>query len=101
MKQYTDAPITFTVTGVNMTQVTEPHVTFRQGMVVVDVTDLTILDASNFTLSLTQEETARFREGDVEIQLNFFDSNGDRQASDISTVPAERNILKRVLTDGD
>ena len=101
MKQYTDAPITFTVTGVNMQQITEPHVTFMQGDTVIDVTELTILDASNFTLKLTQEQTALFMIGDVEIQLNFFDGNGDRQASDISTVSAERNILKRLLTDGD
>ncbi len=101
MKQYTDAPITFSVTGVNMTQITQPHVTFRQGDTVVDKTDLTILDASNFSLSLSQAETARFIAGGVEIQLNFFDGNGDRQASDIAVVSAERNILRKVLDDGD
>lgn len=101
MKQYTDAPITFTVEGVDMTQVTQPHVTFRQGDTVVDVTDLNILDAGNFALSLTQAETSRFRTGAVKIQLNFFDSNGKRCASEIATVDAELNILKRVITDGD
>lgn len=101
MKQYTDAPITFTVEGVDMTQVTQPHVTFRQGDTVVDATDLNILDAGNFALSLTQAETSRFRVGAVKIQLNFFNSNGKRCASDIATVDAELNILKRVITDGD
>jgi len=101
MKQYTDAPITFTVEGVDMTQITQPHVTFRQGDTVVDVTDLNILDAGNFALSLTQAETSRFRVGAVKIQLNFFDGNGKRCASDIATVDAELNILKRVITDGD
>ena len=98
MKQYTDAPITFTIDGVDMTAISNPHVTFRQGETVVDVTELNITGASAFSLVLTQAQTALFREGDVSIQLNYFDGN-QRCASEITKVSAERNILKRVLTD--
>lgn len=99
MKQYTDAPITFTIDGVDMTSISQPHITFRQGETVVDVTELHIFDASNFSLVLTQAQTALFREGDVSIQLNYFDGSGQRHASEVAKVSAERNILKRVLTD--
>ena len=98
MKQYTDAPITFTIDGVDMTAISNPHVTFRQGETVVDVTELNITGASAFSLVLTQSQTALFREGDVSIQLNYFDGN-QRCASEITKVSAERNILKRVIAN--
>ena len=47
MTQYTDVLINFTVNGVDMTTVSQPHITFTQDNMVLDVTDISIMNAEN------------------------------------------------------
>lgn len=99
MTQYTDFPITFEVDGIDMTQVTQPHVTFRQGYIVIDVTDIYVSDSTHFTVLLTQAQTARFQPGYIQVQLNYFDG-GERKASEVVEISASLNLLKRILSNG-
>lgn len=99
MTQYTDASSTFTVNGgLDLTSITQPHLTFRQGETVVDVTDITILDATHFTADLSQAQTARFKIGTAKVQLNFF-VNGKRDKTEVAKIDIDENLLKRVLSN--
>lgn len=100
MTQYSDASFTFTVEGeLDLTSVTHPHLTIGQGETVIDITDINILDAGNFTAELDQEQTALLRPGTAEIQLNFF-INGKRRNTDKALVNIDGNLLRRVISDG-
>ena len=102
MTQYTDVAITFTVTGVDLTTITEPHVTFEQGYTLIDVTDVNIVDASTFIVNLTQEQTGQFKEGAIKVQLNFFNALGKRKANKTPvSIPVGSNLLKRILGQDD
>lgn len=101
MKQYTDVPITITVNGVDLTTISQPHLTFSQGYnTVVDITDITIISATACSVVLTQAQTGLFKLGDIQCQLNFFDGTGKRKASEIATIAAESNLLRRILSNG-
>lgn len=47
-------------------------------------------------VNLTQEDTARFREGDVEVQVNWI-IDGKRYASEIGIAHATRNVQAEVV----
>lgn len=100
MTQYTDVLINFTVNGVDMTTVSQPHITFTQDNMVLDVTDISITDAQNFSLILNQAQTGRFKVGNVKVQLNYINNVGKREASDIAEISATSNLLKRILSNG-
>lgn len=98
MTQYTDVIITFTVHGVDMTTVSNPHVTFEQKFgAIVDVTDINIISPEAFSVTLTQAQTAKFSVGDISVQMNFFDSQGLRHPTDIKTIEVGSNLLRRIL----
>lgn len=101
MTTYTDLPITIRVTGYDMTAADNIHVTFRQGAVVVVVTDITVDSATQITLVLTQWQTGRFK-GDkpIEVNINFFDANGLRKASKTATIGVDSNLLERIINNG-
>ena len=101
MTQYTDVLISFTVTGVDMTTISEPHITFEQGNTLVDVTDIDIIDASTFAVRLSQAQTGRFKDGAIKLQLNYFNALGKRKASKPAEISAQSNLLKRILGDED
>ena len=101
MTQYTDVLISFTVTGVDMTTIREPHITFEQGNTLVDVTDIDIIDASTFVVRLDQAQTGRFRAGAIKLQMNYFNALGKRKASKTAEIPVGSNLLKRILGDED
>ena len=97
MTQFSDSSLTFTVEGgLDLTTITHPHLTFRQGGTVIDVTDIHVLDASNFVAELTQAQTGKLKVGTAEIMLNFF-VNGKRSNTSKATVTIDENLLKRVI----
>ncbi|MBQ7687173.1 MAG: hypothetical protein IJT28_08100 [Bacteroidaceae bacterium] len=53
--------------------------------------------ASTIHFSLTQMETFRFRNGTIDIQVRFIDSNDVAYATEIKTVAAERVLLNEVI----
>ena len=66
----------------------------QNGSIIIEKTgtDLTVTDES-IELTLTQEETLRFRPGEVLIQIRYVFPNGTADASNIIRTTAER-ILK-------
>lgn len=101
MTTYTDLPITIRVTGYDMTAADNIHVTFRQGAVVVVVTEVTVDSSTQISLTLDQWQTGRFK-GDkpIEVNLNFFDADGLRKASKTATIAVNSNLLERIINHG-
>ena len=89
--------LTFTEKDLDLTQAEEVFVTFKQACQVMTVTgeDLTVGEKT-ITVSFTQEETAAFCEGDVEIQANWIIA-GKRAASEKVTYQFTDNLLKQVI----
>jgi hypothetical protein len=89
--------LTFTEKDLDLTQAEEVFVTFRQACKLMTVTgeDLTVGEKT-IAVSFTQEETAEFCEGDVEIQANWIIA-GKRAASEKVTYQFTDNLLKRVI----
>ena len=52
---------------------------------------------STIHFSLTQMETFYFKNGAIDIQVRFIDSNGVAYATEIKTVVAERVLLNEVI----
>lgn len=98
MTQYSDAPFTFTVgEGLDLTRISHPHATFKQGGYVIDITDLRITSSSTFEVCLTQRQTSMLREGEVKVQLNFFTQEGKRDNTGTAIIVVDENLLKKVL----
>lgn len=100
MYTYSDTVLTFTIPGLNIQTATNPHVTFKQKFrEALDVTELNVIDDHTFTIRLSQEQTARFKEGIVEVQFNFFNSAGNRQPSSKAKLEVKDNLLKQVISN--
>ena len=99
MTQYTDAALTVEVEGgLDLLTVEFPYLTIRQGEAVA-TPEIQILSSTSFVFTLTQAETARFRVGTAQMQLNFF-IGGERGATDIVTINITENLLRRVIPYG-
>ena len=90
--------LTFTDKDLDLTQAVDVFVTFKQACKVVTVTgeDLTIAEKS-ISVSFTQEESAQFFVGDVEIQANWVMGDGQRAASEVVLYQFTENLLQRVI----
>lgn len=98
MTQYTDVTITFSIRGVDLNTISNPHVTFSQKFgALVDITDINIISPDAFSVTLSQEQTGQFSVGDISVQMNFFDSQGKRRPTNIKTIPVGSNLLRRIL----
>ena len=89
--------LTFKEKDLDLTQAENVFVTFRQACKLMTVTgeDLTVGEKT-IAVSFTQEETAQFCEGDVEIQANWLIA-GNRAASEKVTYQFTDNLLKQVI----
>lgn len=57
---------------------------------------------TNISVPLTQQETAAFNfDGKVSVQVNFINSQGVRDATEIKKVSVFRNLLDKVIAYGD
>ena len=81
----------------DLRQVANVYVTFasNRGLLTKTGNDLNIGEKS-IVVNLTQDETARLY-GDVRIQANWVDMEGNRTASEIATQTISENLLKRVI----
>jgi len=104
MIQWTDAPLTVHVNGVDLTAVSDIHLTFTQNEIELDYTTengLTVLGAHDFTLTLDQKTTGALRPGiPVLAQLNFINANQKRRASTQTQIPVGSNLLRRLISNG-
>ena len=96
MTRYTDARLALSIDGVDITTATDIHVTFRQGGVMLDITNVTIVDGS-LIVSLTQKQTKMFSASPktTEVQVNMLIGE-KRVATDIAKITIADNLLRTV-----
>lgn len=110
MINYTTPTIPLTVEGVDLTG-NDVYVSLEQGKTELTKTgaDLVIetetqgqTTDTNITFTLTQTESAMFDFGkSVSIQVNYINSSGVRDATEIKTIRVMRNLLDEVIAYGD
>jgi len=90
--------LTFTEQSLDLTQAQNVYVTFRSGMNVITKSggDLTV-EQKRISVYLSQNETAKFHVGDLEIQANWTTGNGGRVASEKVHYEITDQLLKRVV----
>ena len=109
MIRYTTPILPLEVEGIDLTSNENVYVTLEQGSIELTKSgsDLTIqyssqTDISTITFTLTQQETAAFALArPVNIQVNFINSAGVRDATNIATIPVMQNLLDKVIAYGD
>ena len=90
--------LTFTEQALDLTQAQNVYVTFRSGETLMTKSgaDLTIAEKS-IGVYLSQEETAKFKVGYVEIQANWTMAPNRRAASNIVRYPISGQLLMAVI----
>lgn len=90
--------LTFSEKELDLTQATGVYVTFKQAGKLVTVTgeDLTV-EQKTISVGFSQEETAQFCVGDVEIQANWVTGDGNRAASEVVKYQFTEQLLQRVI----
>ena len=111
MINYTTPAIPLIVEDRDLTQGQDVYVSFEQGPTELTKTgtDLTITTSSrgtitdsNIVLVLTQEETAMFNlKQAVNIQVNWINASGVREATEQKRISVFRNLLDKVIAYGD
>lgn len=98
--QYTTPTFTlnFTEQSLDLTQARNVYVTFKSEGTLITKTgeDLTV-EQKSISVYPSQEETARFRTGNVKIQANWTTPTGGRAASEVATYIITDQLLKRVV----
>ena len=90
--------LTFTEKDLDLTQATDVFVTFNQAGKIINVTgeDLTVTQKT-ISVSFTQEQTAGFCVGNVQIQANWL-IGSKRAASEVVTYQFTEQLLQEVIT---
>lgn len=101
MRRFTTPTLTITVEGVDLTA-QEVMVTFQQRnrKLTVERPAMELVDGDTvISVPLTQLQTGGFAEGSAEVQVNWLDGHGHRDATTIGAVQVERNLLAEVVDD--
>ena len=101
MRRFTTPTLTITVEGVDLTA-QEVMVTFQQRSrtLTVEQPTMALVDGDTvISVPLTQLQTGGFAEGSAEVQVNWLDGNGHRDATTIGAIQVERNLLDEVVED--
>ena len=53
------------------------------------------------SVSFSQEETAKFKPGNAEIQVNIYYNNSERDVSSKGQIEVRDNLYKKVISDGN
>lgn len=90
--------ITFTDDELDLTAASGVYVTLKQNNVELTKTGTDIaVSAKQIELVLEQDDTVKFAEGFVNIQVNWVFPNGKRACSDVQTIQMSRQLLKAVI----
>ena len=91
--------LTFGATsGVDLTAASNVYVTFKSADEILTKTGAdVVVEALSASVYLTQAETLSFREGNVDIQINWTLADGSRFASEIVTYTISRQLLQKVV----
>jgi len=79
-------------------------VSYEQGPRELDVEPVSMEwdgEGTVLTVDLTQEQTAKFREGSVKVQVNWVTPEGRRDATVTKTIGVLENLLEEVKGYGD
>ena len=101
MRRFTTPTVELTVKGVDLTGYSV-YVTFAQTGNVLTIDDATVAlvgTDTSIAIPLSQLQTGGMREGTVEVQVNWLDGNGQRDATTIGSIDIERNLLAKVVED--
>lgn len=103
VRRYTSPTQEIVVEGIDITGF-DVFVTYRQGATkrTVEPTSSTYADGdTTLTVEWSQTDTARLREGPVEVQVNYVDASGKRDCTEVAVFEAGRNLLdEEVVSDG-
>lgn len=90
--------LTFSEQGLDLTQATGVYVTFKQGDKAITKSG-NDLDVAEKTISVyfSQEESAEFYVGDVNIQANWVTGDGNRAASEVVKYQFTEQLLRQVI----
>lgn len=101
MRRYTTPTVTVEVEGVDLTTSTV-LVTFQQrsNRLTVEGPSMALQDGNTvISIPLSQLQTGGFAEGSVEVQVNWLDSYGHRDATTVGAIQVERNLLAEVVDE--
>ena len=111
MINYTTPTIYLTVENVDLSGQKDVYVSLEQfGLeltksgedITVSTTTHDQITDTNISVPLTQEESAAFEFGkEVQVQVNWIDSQGVRDATEIKKIKVFRNLLDEVISYGD
>ena len=96
-----DVDLTIHFHGIDLTQIdSDPLiVALRQGAHYVESRSVTVADRERMIASFTQADTARFCEGDAELQINYWLA-GKRKPVKKIPIKIDDNITDRVIENG-
>lgn len=88
----------FSEEGLDLTQASGVYVTFEQASQTMTKTgsDLEVQEKS-IVIFMSQQETARFCVGDIEIQANWTTADGRRAASEVVNYKISKQLLPEVI----
>lgn len=98
MIPYTTPTLTLTV-GADLTGM-DVYVTIQQGSTLVTIEDAEMeYDGGKTTIAVTlsQEQTALFSRGSCDVQVNWLDLRGKRNATIVRSIPIGTQLLDSVL----
>lgn len=99
MRKFTTPTITLVVRGVDLSD-KDVFVTFAQGenVTTIENPDATF-DGEDTTIlvPLSQVQTGGFTVGTVDVQVNFIDASGNRDATTVKAIGIDRNLLAQVI----
>ena len=101
MIRYTTPTITLTVEGVDLTTSTV-LVTFQQrsNRLTVEGPSMALQGEDTvISIPLSQLQTGGFSEGSVEVQVNWLDGYGHRDATTVAAIQVECNLLAEVVDE--
>lgn len=101
MRRYTTPTVTVEVEGVDLTASTV-LVTFQQrnNRLTVEGPSMALQGEDTIiSVPLSQLQTGGFAEGSVEVQVNWLDGYGHRDATTVGAIQVERNLLAEVVAD--
>lgn len=83
---------------IDLTEAAHVYVSFKQfDRLIMKKTDGFTVDAQEVSISLTQEETLKFKPGDATLQINWTYATGQRGATRWLRICFDRNQLPEVL----
>lgn len=99
MRRYTTPSVMLTVKGADLTSY-DVYVTITQdgNSVTIENPPAQLVGCNTvLTVELTQEESAQFSAGMAEVQINWVDVAGHRDATNIKHVSIGTNLLSEVI----